>query len=82
MFKQDLLSVVVPVAQMENPTTESLSQMKGSLASDLKHAKTGHLALKQILSSKHFKFPSLCFFHKHKLFKPLNRFASLPFKKH
>lgn len=66
-------SFSVSVAQMENPTTESLSWNEGSLASDLKHAKTGHLAWKQILSSKHFKFPSLCFFHKHKLFKPLNR---------
>lgn len=47
--------------------------MKDSLASDLKHARTGHLAWKETLSSKHFKFPSLCFFHKHKPFKPLNR---------
>lgn len=39
--------------------------MKDSLASNLKYARTGHPTWKQTFSSKHFKFSSLCFFHKH-----------------
>lgn len=62
----------VSVAQMENPTTESLFwnerffSLRNMQGQDILPGKKPFLL-------NIFKSPSLCFFHKHKPFKPLNR---------